>query len=292
MTMHTFLYQLIRAKADGPTLRWVDEKYQALQRNPEARTLYITFSSVARAVGKLSITLADFQQQAGGQLLESFQRKQWNLRQLVRLYFLLSFPHRSPQQYQQVLAKLFETAEVDELVTLYAALPLLPYPEAFVQQATEGIRTNISAVLDAIALDNPFSTDYLPEATWNQMVLKLVFMGRPLYQLYQPEKRNNPDLARMLLDFAHERWAAHRTTTPELWRFVAPYLNASHQKVMERVIHTTNLLERQAGLLACYHSQVPIFIAMLASYPAIKGDIEAERCTWESIGVQLLADQG
>jgi hypothetical protein len=37
------------------------------------------------------------------------------------------------------------------------------------------------------------------------------------------DARANPELARMLIDYARERTAAHRTVAPELWHCVAPF---------------------------------------------------------------------
>ena len=61
---------------------------------------------------------------------------------------------------------------MNELVALYSALPLLAYPEAWVHRCTEGIRSNIGPVLEAIMIANPYPSENLSEAAWNQVVLK------------------------------------------------------------------------------------------------------------------------
>ena len=88
--------------------------------------------------------------------------------------------------------------------------PLLPYPEHFIDLAIDGLRSNITSVFNAIALHNPYPADYFAEAAWNQMVLKAVFVDSPLSHIQGLDARANDKLARMLGDYAHERWAAGR----------------------------------------------------------------------------------
>ena len=57
------------------------------------------------------------------------------------------------------------------------------------------------------------------------MVLKALFVGASLAPIAGLDWRTNPDLARMLRDYAHERWAAGRSFNPELWRCVGPQVS-------------------------------------------------------------------
>lgn len=149
----------------------------------------------------------------------------WPLDRLARVLLLLHLPDDEADRYVGWLDTLFSTAEVNELVALYTALPLLPYPERWRFRATEGVRSNMAPVFDAIALDNPYPAAQLDETGWNQLVLKSIFNDKPLERLVGFEARANQKLADTLSDFAHERWAAGRTVPPYAWRLTTRYLN-------------------------------------------------------------------
>ena len=56
------------------------------------------------------------------------------------------------------------------------------------------------------------------------MVLKALFVDSALAPITGLDERANPELARILIDYARERWAAGRPVTPELWRPVKPFM--------------------------------------------------------------------
>ena len=270
-----FLYQLIKAHTDERTMSWLDKQQGKLETNYTDRAFYLAFSMAPRFAEKRELTLSEAQREAASQLKTGFEPDGWPQSQLIRTYLLLLLPAADATTYAATLTKLLETAEVDEQVAIYSALPVIAYPQSLIPLAVNGLRANITRVFDAIALDNPYPADYLDEAAWNQMILKAVFMSRPLYRVYGSDARANPALARMLVNFAHERWAADRTVTPELWRFVAPYTDASHQTDLQRVIASENPLESAAGKRACAQSDTPELQA-LATTDQIP--------TWEQIG--------
>src|SRR5690606_6973098 len=126
-------------------------------------------------------------------------------------------------------------------VALYQGLPIFPDPERHVGRAAEGIRSNIKAVIEAVAHGNPYPADHLDEPAWNQMILKAVFVGIPLFPIQDIDRRANLDLARMLSDFAKERWAAGRTVSPELWRCVGRFAEDPEiGKVLKQAIDNGN----------------------------------------------------
>ena len=146
----------------------------------------------------------------------------------------------------QVLDDLFATADYRELVALYRGLYFMAEPEDFVPRAREGLRTNMTPVFDAIALDNPYPARYLDQDAWNQMVLKARFMDRPMYRIYRIEDRKNAKLADIFLDYAEERRSAHRPVSPELWRFVDGYVTDRARAALHKVATEGTPLEQRA----------------------------------------------
>lgn len=278
-----FLQTIIEKRLNKKEWEWFEQQTNKLENNFQSRTFYLTFSSAPRFIGKHQLRVTQEEAKYASQLREGFHLESWNLLQCVRTYFLLLLPHEDPQNFISQINQLHETADFDEQVSLYAALPLLPHPELLSRRATEGIRTNITDVFDAIALHNPYPHDYLAEGAWNQMVLKAVFMQRPLYRIYGADDRVNEELARMLIDFAHERWAANRQVTPELWRFVGPFLNEDTIPDIKKTLEG-DVLEKKAGLLACSSSRLPEALELLNQHPHIKKDIETGQLNWNTIG--------
>lgn len=284
-----FLLQVIKKQVDDKGLAWLDQQTEKLKGGIADRSLYLAFSTASRFFSKNTLKLSEAEQSEANQLRKGFQPTYWNLLQTVRTYLLLQLPYEDPGQYLGILDKLFETADMDEQVALYAALPLLPYPEKLTKRASEGVRTNMTVVFDAVALHNPYPTDFLSEDAWNQMVLKAVFMQRPLYQIYEADKRANAQLAHILIDFAHERWAAQRSLMPELWRFVGPFLKDSYLPDIEKVIKQGEPLEVEASLLACAQSSYSGAKEILDHHPEVKQKIETEVLTWQDIGERYAA---
>nr|WP_255487964.1 EboA domain-containing protein [Pontibacter sp. KCTC 32443] len=202
---------------------------------------------------------------------------------MARTILLLSLPHEDGDKYSQFILKLFGTADMGELVALYSALLLLPHPEKFVAQATEGIRTNMGNVYEAIALNNPYPFEHFSDAAWNQMVLKTIFVGKSLNKIYGLDERSNYDLARMLSDYAHERWAAGRTVTPELWRPVGPYINEYIIQDIKRLFNSTNETEQEAAALACAQSTYPAAQTLLEEHPLLKHKITEGQLNWSHV---------
>ena len=118
--------------------------------------------------------------------------------------------------------QLCRTADVAEAIAFYRGLPLYPDPPLLEAQAAEGTRTNMRAVFEAVAHRSPYPKEQFAENRWNHMVLKALFVGSALHPIQGLDERANPALARMLCDYAHERWAAGRPVSPELWRCVGP----------------------------------------------------------------------
>ncbi len=61
----------------------------------------------------------------------------------------------------------------------------------------------------------------------------------------------------MLCDYAHERWAAGRPVSPELWRCVGPHATGAMLQDLERVLKKGTEPERKAAALSLRGSPDP-----------------------------------
>ncbi len=88
------------------------------------------------------------------------------------------------------------------------------------------------------------------------MVLKALFVGVALHPIAGLDDRANPALMRMLCDYAHERWAAGRAVSPELWRCVGPHADEAARADLERVLAEGEPGERKAAAWALEGAEV------------------------------------
>jgi hypothetical protein len=114
------------------------------------------------------------------------------------------------------------------------------------------------------------------------MVLKALFIGVPLHPVDGLERRSNSELARMLLDYAHERWAAGRSVSPELWRCVGRYLDSRGVADLRRVLADEDPWQRRAGALALADSPLPEAAALLATVPDLALELKESELSWET----------
>ncbi|EDX85950.1 hypothetical protein S7335_3653 [Synechococcus sp. PCC 7335] len=284
------LYQWLEQQTSSEQLAWLEDKLEQLnKKDVSERLLFTTFSSVPRYTTKADLKLADSDVREANSIRVGWVPSGWSLDQAGRSLILLSLPTHDAQRYHTLVEKLFSAADVSEQIALYQSLPLLPHPHLFVARAAEGLRTSITAVFNAIALNNPFPGDYFERLTWNQMVLKAVFVDSPLHLIQQLDQRANPELARMLSDYAHERWAAKREVTPELWRLIGPFLNDQFLSDLERALDTSRKEQQLAAAIACIQSSLPSAQKLLSQYPAVKAEIVDYQLDWDKYSQQYLA---
>jgi hypothetical protein len=115
------------------------------------------------------------------------------------------------------------------------------------------------------------------------MVLKALFIGSPLEPIQGLDERANAELARIMLDFAHERWAAGRPVPFEIWRCVGPFAEGGALDDLARVLARGEPVERRAAALALAASPDRRAAELLGGEPALVGDIERKRLTWATL---------
>ena len=284
-----FFKELLIRQIDEPAKNWLLDKLGLLNQQPQPRDLFITFSAVPRFLGKNKLQLTNEEEIRVNELRRGLSLEGWTVPQTARVLALCSFQYNDTNSFLRLLDQIFSTAEVTELVALYSALPVLPYPDMLKARASEGIRTNMSVVFDAVVLNNPYPSEYLDEAAWNQMVLKALFMDRPLYKIQGLDQRSNQQLSEMISNFAHERWAAGRPTSPEMWRPIGKYGPDNICQDFERLIGMEDLHQQAAAILAVSALGSEEARSFLSSHSSVASKVNDNNITWDEIGIRWWA---
>ncbi len=219
----SLLFEYLESRISTEGRVWLSQKTSEIRDGALERIFFTSFSAVPRYLGKEKLNLSTGELKAAQELVPGWNPTHWTSDQVGRTLLLLSFPSADAAKYVATLDKIMAAADVGEAIAFYKSLPLLPHPEKFQLRAAEGIRTNMTSVFNAVAHHNPYPATYLDDLAWNQMVLKALFVGSPLHPIYGLERRNNPQLCQMLIDYACERLAANRTVSAELWELVMPF---------------------------------------------------------------------
>ncbi len=277
------LFSLLEARLPAPAMAWLAKSREKVAARERARDLFMVFSAVPRYVPRQQVELratetADLKKQQPG-----LDLSHWTLDQLARIGLLLELSE-SESLFTDTLHALFDTADMGEQIALYKGFALFPFPEKLRRQAAEGIRTNMTSVFDAIALDNPYPAEYLEEEAWNQMVLKAAFMDRPLYRIQGLDKRSNPRLARIISDYAHERWAAGRVVSPELWRAAGQSWSETLASDMQKLFADEDPLQRQAAALLCRQADHPDARSLLDQHTP--DEPKLQELAWDTLSRQ------
>ena len=88
----------------------------------------------------------------------------------------------------------------------------------------------------------------------------------------------------MLVDYAHERWAASRVVTPELWRPVGPFLGDDYIDDIERVLNDQDPAHQEAAALALSMGSHTEAIELLNTRQDLKEKIDNNELRWSAEG--------
>lgn len=284
MTPAELLDTWLAERLDPSALDWLRSKVHAARRTGADAGFLLAMSSVPRRIGRAPLALSAIDQARAIKSRPGFHPAHWTTDHAARSLLVLALPAAEPEPFVRTLDKLFDDGDLGELVALYQALPLFPHPEAHRARAAEGVRSNMQAVFEAVALRNPYPAEQLEEAPFNQLVLKCLFLGSPLHLVCGLDRRLNPALARMLCDYAHERWSAKRRVSPELWRGVGAVAGPSELADIERVLATGTEDERLAAVLSCRDNADAKLL--LASHEDLVRRLAEEHITWEKLAAR------
>lgn len=216
------LAQLVLSQA-GEDAGWVRDSLAKIESGGPERDLHIFLGLAPRRLGKSDLVLSESDLALATSAHAGWNPSGWSIDGAARVLALLSVASNRP--FSERFKDLRRTADLAELIALYRGLPLYPDPETLDFEVGEGLRSNIKAVFEAIAHNNPYPRDHFDDHRWNHMILKALFVDSALSPIVGLEERANFELARILVDYAQERGAARRSISDELWIPVRPFQN-------------------------------------------------------------------
>jgi hypothetical protein len=282
MKPRDLLQQWLQRRLRDDARAWLSDAERRVAAAGGDAELFRAVSLVTRKIGKDDLALTEEESQAAAVARHGWDPRDWSVDQAARVYLLLCMGEDGAV-FSRRLDQLCVTADVGELVAFYRGLPLYPDQPRYVLRAAEGVRTNMRAVFEAVAHRNPYPAEQLPEGAWNQMVLKALFVGSQLEPIIGLDARANPALARMLCDYAHERWSAGRPVSPELWRCVGPFAAGAMVDDLQRVLEKGTPPEREAAALAVSRSRDPAAAALLRRHADLAAAVREGRLSWRSL---------
>ncbi len=260
------ILKIIQDNINEKELIWINSKSVNIQFLPMA------FVGVPRFIEKRII-------QSKLANLNGLQIQYWTLDRLVRVYFLLLLENSAQESSVKQIETLFDTAEINESIALFSALPLFNQPEKWLHRATDAVRSNIGDVFDSFAFENPYAEKYFSDLAWNQLVLKCIFNDKPIHLIQGIDRRANQALADTLSDFAHERWAAGRTVPAQVWRLVVNFMNERILKDMTTLFLSHDIHNKIAATLVCSHSELGN--ELLLKYPLNNQELTLVKDGWK-----------
>lgn len=260
--------------------QWLEAKINHIIESKSTKDLYLVYSLLASKVDKsIDLTIQD----ESSETIQYLKNHQTDGLQVARIYMLVKVLEADSEFFTSKVSNIIQISDTTELVTFLKYLILLPNPEAYKHVAVDALRTNITPVFDAISLNNPYPALYFDDKQWNQMYLKAAFLQRDLSAIVDIDKRANKDLARIISDFAHERWAASRDIIPYFWRPVGGFIDDALLEDMKKLFESANEKEQMAAALSCAVSDNDHAKNLLNNNKILKQKVEQGLINWDTL---------
>ncbi len=286
--MRDLLFPILAATAPASAMTWLGDTVREQESAFQKRPFYYAFSGVSRHFDKWGpIEVSEERSRMLDAEVPGFSVKGWDQFRLARVILLLTLGKQEKTIFLETIAALLDTADLREAAAVYSAFPLLPHQEEFVEAAVDGLRSNIVGIFDSIALRNPFPAAHFTTEAWNQMVLKAIFINRPLHHIVGLEARRNPELSDAISSLAHERWAAGRSLTPEAWRNCTTPVSNSILTDLERLLDEGEPVDREAAALVIAREESDRVRHLRERIAPELDAIAGGSLTWDRLGERL-----
>jgi hypothetical protein len=237
-----------RSVGDAPRA-WFDDVLGALLRADDDPGLPRALALAPRKLGKADIAFGPDDLDRASALRPGFDPTGLTVDQAARISLLLGSHRGDDDGFARRLGDVYRTADLGEAIAYLRGLALFPASRELLPLAGDGARSAVKPIFEAVAHRNPYPAEWFDEGAWNQMVPKALFVGSSLAPIQGLAARANRHLAHVLVDYAHERWAAGRSVSPELWLCVGPFAEGAMIHDLERAL-TVGLHEERAAAAA------------------------------------------
>jgi len=286
------LEQWLTVRTSNEHLDWLATQRHKILTSNSDRELHITLGLIPRKLGRKDLSLNKEELSAANDAVFGWNPSTWSIDTAARIAVLCRLAEHNPERFRDTITDLCRNADLAEGIALYSGIALYPHSDNLDKLIGEGLRTNMRAVFEAIAHNNPYPAKHFDENRWNHMVLKALFIESTLAPIQDLDERANAELATILCDYAHERWAAGRSVTIELWRCVGPFATGSMIEDLQRVAASTDHIEHRAGVLALSQSPQSIPQNTASAYPQTVSDIANGSLTWRALNIELQNQSG
>ena len=273
----------IARAADAAGVAWFRDALDKVVHAADDRALGSAIGLAPRKLGRADLALTPADTARAAALRPGFDPGDWSVDQLARVALMTASHDGDDAAFAARLDAFCTTAEVNELIALCRGLPIYPGAALIEPRAREAVRSGMKPVFEAVAHRNPYPREVFAEDPWNQMVVKALFIGSTLWPIQGVDQRANPRLARMLVDFAHERWAAGRPVSAELWRCIAPHADGDGIAALRRAFDTGGDKDRLALALAIRDTGAAAALPHRSEIEKLHGRLAGERITWRDL---------
>ena len=247
MTTRPLLEAMLERRLSEPSLAWLREAAAEIAAGADDTRFAALLSLASRHAKREALAPDERERAEAAAKLEGWDPERWTVQETARVLLVLSRPDLGEATAVTAIEEAFRFADEGELCALYRSLGHMPDPERFTSRASEGCRTNMVTVFEAVVLDTPFPVRFFDDLTWRQAVIKCVFIGVPLWRLWGLDGRLDSELARMALDLAEERRSAHREVQHELWLTLGAHGGERGIESLELELGSGHTLGRRAA---------------------------------------------
>lgn len=189
---------------------WLEESGGVFEAGTDLADCFARFAEVTSRVGRESLAVA-----CGERDWQSLGLSPgvgaWSLDECGRALLLVrAAAHLPEDRLAELVEGCYFQGETRERQGVVRGLWYLPRTDRLLQIGLDAGRTHIQPLFEALACENAFPAEALPDTSFHHLVLKALFTEVRLPRIVGLSGRISAELRRMVADFVDERRAAGR----------------------------------------------------------------------------------